>query len=129
MKIYLKKIVFLYLLFSISSSQAQNEFSKWYFGQNAGLDFSTAPPTVLTNGVINTPEGVATISDNNGNLLFYTDGITVRNSLHSLMANGNALGGNGTSTQSGIIVKQPGSNNIYYIFTVLPLELNILLWI
>jgi PKD repeat protein len=113
----MKLFYHLILLCLSTSIHAQNEFSKWYFGNKAGLDFSTSPPTVLTNGVVNTAEGVATICDNAGNLLFYTDGISVVNSAHTLMANGSPLFGNLTSTQSGIIVKKPGNNNLYYIFT------------
>jgi hypothetical protein len=96
---------------------SQNEAQNWYFGQNAGLNFSTNPPTILTNGVLNTFEGCASISNSVGNLLFYTDGITVYNQLHALMANGNGLNGNSSTTQSAIIVKKPASTNIYYIFT------------
>lgn len=111
-----KFLTILFVLFQIVVP-SQNEFSKWYFGQYAGLDFSTTPPTALTNGSLITSEGVATISDANGNLLFYTDGVTIRNSSHSVMANGTGLGGNASSTQSGIIVKQPGNTNVFYVFT------------
>lgn len=97
---------------------SQNEFRIWYFGSLAGLDFSTSPPSSLINGVISSVEGCATISDNMGNLLFYTNGVSVANSQHALMANGSGLLGNGSSTQSSIIVKQPGNSNIYYIFTL-----------
>jgi PKD repeat protein len=112
-----KKIYTLVLTVFAFTAPAQKEFSKWYFGQNAGLDFSTSPPTILTNGIVNTIEGVATISDSNGNLLFYTDGTGVINNTHSIMANGTGLFGSQASTQSSMIVKQPGSSTIYYIFT------------
>jgi PKD repeat protein len=98
------------------NSSAQLEFSKWYFGMQAGLDFATIPPTILTNGVINTGGGVASISDAAGNLLFYTDGIAVVNSNHSAMANGLGLLGGSSSAQGAMIVKQPGNANIYYLF-------------
>ncbi|MBD10219.1 MAG: hypothetical protein CMC68_05660 [Flavobacteriaceae bacterium] len=52
---------------------AQAEASKWYFGTNAGIDFSSGGPIVLTDGQLSTDEGCATISENNGDLLFYTD--------------------------------------------------------
>ena len=110
------KLILILLIASIKGF-SQLEFSKWYFGQQAGLDFSTSPPTILTNGIVNTGEGVATICDNAGNLLFYTDGTGVANSLHNVMANGTGLSGNISSTQSAIIIKQPGSNPKYYIFT------------
>jgi len=107
----------LILLISFSNALSQNETSKWYFGNNAGLDFMTNPPTILTNGSLITIEGCATISNGAGNLLFYTDGSTVYDQTHAAMANGTGLNGNSSSSQSAIIAKQPGSTNMYYIFT------------
>lgn len=97
--------------------QAQNEFSKWYFGTYAGLDFSTSPPTALANGTMIAPEGCATVSDANGNLLFYTEGSQIFNSAHLVMANGTGLNGDPSSTQSAAVIKKPGSANLYYVFT------------
>jgi hypothetical protein len=99
---------------------AQNEARFWFFGAYAGLDFATSPPTVLTNGSLTTQEGCATISSNSGNLLFYTDGSVVYNSSHVLMPNGTGLFGNNSTTQSALILKQPGSASIYHIFTLGP---------
>jgi hypothetical protein len=99
-------------------SHAQFENTKWYFGNHAGLDFVTSPPTVLTNGMLNSYEACSSIADGNGNLLFYTDGITVWNKNHQVMANGTFLLGDSSATQSGMIVKQPGNANLYYIFTL-----------
>lgn len=99
-------------------SFGQNQKINWYFGQNAGLSFITNPPTLLTNGALNTPEGCATISDAAGSLLFYTNGVTVWDQSHSTMANGTGLQGNTSSVQSSLIVKKPGSNNLYYLFTL-----------
>ncbi len=90
--------------------------SNWYFGSNAGITFNSGSPVALTNGALLTTEGVATISDNSGNLLFYTNGVTVWNRNHVIMTNGNGLLGDQSSTQSAIIVQKPLSNNIYYIF-------------
>lgn len=112
-----KRIFILSLICFSGLLYSQNEFSKWYFGYFAGLDFSTSPSVVMTTGSLNTVEGCATVCDNTGNLLFYTDGVIVRNSAHALMSNGTGLFGNSSSTQSAIIVKQPGNNNFYYIFT------------
>ena len=90
----------------------------WYFGANAGLNFNTDPPTILTNGMINTMEGCATISNTSGNLLFSTDGINVYDNTNTLMPNGTGLLGDPSSTESSIIVPAPGNINQYYIFTV-----------
>ena len=43
-------------------------------------------------------------------LLFYTDGMTVYNKNHVIMPNGNFLTGHSSSSQSGVIVKKPGSS-------------------
>src|ERR1043165_4820096 len=114
MKNVYKSLLFVCLICPFHST-AQNEAIKLYFGQNAGLDFSTAPPTVLTNGALVTAEGCATISDHFGNLLFYTDGSTVWNASHAVMANGSGLFGNSSTTQAALIVRQPGSQTIFHI--------------
>ncbi|MDN5200497.1 PKD domain-containing protein [Fulvivirgaceae bacterium BMA10] len=89
----------------------------WYFGQNAGIDFNEMPPVPLSDGAQNAPEGVATVSDVNGDLLFYTDGQTVYNRDHAVMLNGDNIGGDPTATQSTIIVEFPGDETMFYIFT------------
>jgi len=113
----------LFLFFLVTNVFSQKEANIWYFGQNAGLDFNTSPPTPLSDGELDTDEGCSTFSDANGNLLFYSDGISVYNKNHDLMrySNGtlaNDLEGNPSSTQSGMIIPKPGSSTIYYLFTV-----------
>lgn len=117
-KILSSKLLFLVILFSSLALFAQNETSKWYFGNNAGIDFMTSPPSSILGGQLSTAEGCSGIADASGNLLFYTDGITVWNSTNAIMANGTGLDGDPSSTQSAVVVKQPGNSNIYYIFTM-----------
>lgn len=119
MKKFSCTLVLIALLFS-NLSLAQLEASNWYFGFGAGINFDpvTGGVTALTNGQLNTNEGCASISDDQGNLLFYTDGITVYNGNHVAMPNGSGLLGNPSSTQSAIIIPKPLNNTIYYIFTV-----------
>ena len=116
----MKKISFLLLLgFFWASIYAQQEASNWYFGENAGIHFDLdGTVTTLNDGQLNTREGCASISDQDGQLLFYTDGTTVFNMNHDVMTNGNGLFGDASSTQSAIIVPKPNTPNIYYIFTV-----------
>src|SRR4051812_3698398 len=99
------------------AGHSQKESNIWYFGYGAGLDFNSGAPVTLTNGQISQWEGVATVSDAAGSLLFYTDGITVWNRVHAVMNNGNGLLGDYSSTQSATIVPKPGSTTQYYIFT------------
>ncbi len=114
----MRKITFLFaFLFLAMGINAQQEAAIWYFGRNAGLDFRSGVPVALTDGEVDTEEGCATISDFNGNLLFYTDGSTVWDRNHNPMPNGTGLRGHSSSTQSGIIVPSPGNPDIYYVFT------------
>jgi len=119
--------LFIYiLLFFTIPSFSQKEAANWYFGVKAGLDFNSGSPVTLTNGQLNTAEGCTTISDKNGNLLFYTDGSIVYDKSHQIMPNGYGLLGHNSSTQSAIIVPKPNNPNLYYIFTVdQPLPANV----
>ncbi|MFK7748032.1 MAG: T9SS type B sorting domain-containing protein [Kordia sp.] len=114
----LYKLVFGVLLLSLNVAFGQGEGVNWYFGSNAGLDFNTSPPTALTNGALETNEGVATISSQSGQLLFYSDGRFVWDRNHQITPNGSGLTGDSSSTQSAIIVPKPNDPTIYYIFTV-----------
>lgn len=118
MKLFTKYLAFCLILLSSYCMFSQGETNIWYFGENAGLDFNSGTPVPLTDGEINTIEGTATISDSNGNLLFYTDGVTVWDREHNIMPNGTELLGSETSTQSAMIIPKPEDPNIYYIFTV-----------
>ena len=97
---------------------AQRPTDVWYFGQQAGLSFASGAPTPLLDSRMTTYEGCATATTRRGELLFYTDGQTVWNRLHQPMPSGRHLMGSGSSTQSALVVPDPGSGNIFYVFTV-----------
>lgn len=104
------------ILFSLNKSFSQ-QFNNWYFPLNAGLNFNTNPPTPLTNGAFMAYGTSACISDNNGNLLFYTNGVSVWNRNHQQMPNGFGLFGLGASSNSAIVIPFRNKSNFYYIFT------------
>lgn len=108
----------LFLLCLFSNLLSQNETSKWYFGKYAALDFMTVPPTTLNNSAMIQGAGCSSIADETGNLLFYTDGVTIWNKQHVVMANATGLQSYNIYCQSPLIVKQPGSQSIYYVFSV-----------
>jgi gliding motility-associated-like protein len=107
----------LVLILSTASILCAQRNNIWYFGRKAGLDFSSGTPKPLHNSAMDTEEGCASVCDDNGDLLFYTNGLTVYNRNHQIMLGGTDLEGNKSSMQSAIIVPQPGNNNIFYIFT------------
>lgn len=116
----MKKLIFL-LGWAILISEiavAQKELNNWFFGNNAGLNFNSGTPSSLPGGKVVSAAGSSSISDKQGNLLFYSDGVTVWNKNHQPMPNGTGLNGNVGSTQTVLITYHPGNKDLYYIFTV-----------
>ncbi|RFC55057.1 hypothetical protein [Brumimicrobium aurantiacum] len=113
-----------FLLFGQQNPEAKRA-DKWYFGHGAGLDFSSGNLVAINDGQLHAKEGCATMSDINGNLLFYTDGDTIWDRNHNPMPNGTGLAstacatglGQNSSTQGALIVPHPGDNDQYYLFT------------
>ncbi|MBP6389377.1 MAG: hypothetical protein KA175_00840 [Flavobacteriales bacterium] len=97
------------------TGQEQNNW--WYFGEVA-LDLNSGSPVLNTNSAMDQMEGSASIADAQGNLLFYTDGVTIWNRSDLPMPNGTGLLGHSSSSQSAVIVPKPSSCGIYYVFTV-----------
>src|SRR5262245_11547401 len=119
----MKNITIAIILFSAIclNTFGQGQTNYWYLGNGAGLDFGCVPPCVLQDGNAGlytfTGEGVGSMSDANGNLLFYTNGNIVYNKNHVAMTNGTGLAGNGTTMQTGTVVPKIGSTAQYYIIT------------
>ncbi len=132
----LKKIVTTLALFIIiaSSAYAQQEMTNWLFGTNAGLSWNQTQsltatgvygttsttlaglPTTITGSPMNTGEGCFSISDANGNLLFFSDGMTIWNKNYGIIASG--LSGHSSSAQSGIALPYPQTPGKYIAVTL-----------
>lgn len=116
--------------FSAGNSRAQSE-KVWAFANYSGLDFNNTPPTLIQTSIdqgILSGEAAASVCDDNGQLLFYTDGSQVWNRNHVLMSNGNDLTGfgigvTGSTSQGTIIVPWPDSLHKYFVFSLTPFEL------
>ncbi len=95
----------------------------WYFGNGAGIDFNEEdgldppPRSITTPHGMDAPAGTSTISDANGDVLFYSDGASVWNRENDVMPNGTDIGGDNNATQAVIIVPVPGDETLYYLFT------------
>ncbi|GAB3778804.1 T9SS C-terminal target domain-containing protein [Spirosoma horti] len=114
----------------VCGEKKESQGVKWYFGQNAGLDFSGGgTPKPITDGKLNTIEGSSSIANTKGILLFYSDGITIYDKdgkpMKSLvpgdtLATQKPLEGSKNSTQSALIVPKPtcrGCEYLYYVYT------------
>jgi hypothetical protein len=100
---------------------AQNQNNFWFFGNEAGIDFSSGAPVSITTGQMLSIEGCASVSDLvTGNLLFYSNGLQIWNANHVVMPNGNGLlgGASTSSTQGVLIVPFPNNPGRYFLFTV-----------
>lgn len=116
-----RNIFFLCLLIKIIINidvSAQSESSNYYLGEKNGLQFSDTgvliyhlfKPTPLTN-----VNSLASISDGEGNLIFYTDGDNIWNYKHESIHIGNS---GIKPNYSTVIVSKPKSNGLFYVITV-----------
>lgn len=110
--------VILFVFIGICNNvEAQLQGSKWFFGHNAGLQFTSTTAQSYSNTQIIMDGGGSSVCDAAGNLLLYCDGNTVYNKINSVMQNGTGLLGSKSCTTASLIVKKPGSYNLYYVFT------------
>ncbi|MDH6306869.1 hypothetical protein M2459_003504 [Parabacteroides sp. PF5-5] len=133
----MKRIIYItcLLLTVIFASHAQKETHNWYWGIGAGLTWNSTRsfnataaipgvadstlvglPALLSGGQMNQLEGCFSLSDSEGNLLMYSDGVTLWNKNHGIMADD--LKGHLSSPQSGIIFPYPGHPNQYVVASI-----------
>lgn len=113
------------ILIATSISFSQKQANIWYFGNNAGLDFSSGSPVPVVKSdwaspgqsFGNTEEGHATISDENGVFLFYTNGKTIWDKNAAIMNNGGGLMGDLSSTQCATIFPLGTSKTKFVVLT------------
>ncbi len=116
-----KKNIFCYFILTLLSLSnvfvfAQNETNNWFFGRNAGLNFDVGDTNIVLGSGMFTPEGCTSISDYDGNLMFYSNGENIWNRNHEIMDNGDNLFGDVTGVQTAIIIPKPNDVSTYYIF-------------
>ena len=101
------------------SFQTPHQTDNWLLFKNIGLKFTDegVETSHLSSPNLEAGKGTAVISDEEGKLLLYTDGMKVWNGSHVHINEGANLKGDLASTQSSLIVPKPGSKKDYYIFT------------
>ncbi|MBI1184342.1 T9SS type B sorting domain-containing protein [bacterium] len=116
-KVVGKYLIIAYLmLFSCEGVSSQNimQTANWVFGERTWLAFKEDGSFTLNGIKHNSVEGTATISDESGRLLFYTNGIELYDSNQTLLADD--LNSDLTCTQSSIFLKI-NSKKGYYLIT------------
>ena len=111
----------LILLIASSYTFGQRERAyNWAMPTNCGIDFSGPTPVNFTANIAGAvlSQGSSTISDENGNLLFYSNGEKAWNYLHQEMLGGGNLMGNREATQSSLIIPDILNSNRYFLFTM-----------
>ena len=95
----------------------------WFFGNGAGLDFNPDPndpnaplPRPIAHNQ-DIPAGTTTISDETGQVLFFTDGESVWDLNGNPMDNGDDIGGDRDASEGVIAVPVPQNQTIFYVFT------------
>ena len=111
----LKNLFLIALLFCTSSfGFSQGEYNNWCFGPGTWMDFNQGAPIVKACN-IQAISASASISDRNGNLLFYADHTKIWNKNHAVILN---RGFNNTNAgiQSLNILPFPCNDSLYYFF-------------
>jgi gliding motility-associated-like protein len=135
-------LVVLMTITTILGAQAR-QAENWHFGQELSISFSSGTPVPTSPSAMDGFEGVVSMSDTNGNLLFYTNGGgrvspvgtdpdlvqntgIIWNRNHEVMYDMRGLEGGGFSArQSAIAMPAPsGEDGIYYLFTMEETEFN-----
>jgi hypothetical protein len=113
----MKSIITLLSSLVVTAGYSQKETCNWYFGSQSAVSFCTGSPVNMGGSSMIQYEGCASVSNMNGDLLFYTNGVTVYNKWNQVMMNGTGLMGHQSSTHSALIVPNPANASRYYIFT------------
>ena len=109
--------ILLFGMLTVCSAQ-DREAAIWHFGQFAGLDFNSLQPQNINNGRLNTITGCSAISNEDGELRLYSDGIEAFSGAHNFISPSVEMRGSQLSTQSALIVPWPERESTYFIFTV-----------
>ncbi|MBK7390742.1 MAG: hypothetical protein IPI23_17195 [Bacteroidetes bacterium] len=103
---------------------AQKRGNVWCFGDSALIDFNSGVPVPGISS-LDTRGTCISISDNNGDLLFYGNtraGIgnpsgLLWNKVNQLMTNGDSIAGSGWYHEL-VIAPKPADDSLYYLFSI-----------
>lgn len=114
-----RSIIILFIIFlNTINVFCQNNNDLWIFGKGASLKFdspNTQPYALTEDFLINSSEAAATGFDQNGNLLFYSDGKTIWNFKNEVIYD-SLLGAN-DATQGITVIRSQENDKDFILFT------------
>lgn len=114
----ISKLFCFILLFSSLINLSAQQFNNWYFQRNNGIIFNTPLPSIITSSLIGSGNNsCASISNKSGQLLFYSDGISIWNKNNQKMPNGFSLKGADCQVNGLLIIPFLNDTSKYYLFT------------
>lgn len=117
-----KLYIFVLMILSLSLfSHAQQEASVWFVGSDTQINFQSDSFAVIDSGINSYYK--ASICDENGNLLLYTDGRTIWNGKNEVLINGTNLSESTyLITGNPIFIPYPKKEGHYLLFYVQDLK-------
>ena len=104
---------------ALGTTAQENNF--WFCPGNNTLDFNSNPPVSGFSPVKVPASGISAACNEQGALMFYTDGVNVYNRQHVIMKNGDSISDVSHASSLSIfnppIVQFPNSDSLYYVFT------------
>ncbi|MGI8893713.1 MAG: hypothetical protein ACR2GN_09685, partial [Bacteroidia bacterium] len=118
-------ISFVFCFISITECYSQNEGNIWVFGDSAAIDFNSGNPVPLLGTGLRAYECSSSISNSNGQLLFYSGSYStttywetaIFNKYHNIIQNGNGIYCNTSSTQGNLLIPFVNDTNLFYLFS------------
>ncbi|MDG5492674.1 T9SS type B sorting domain-containing protein [Psychroserpens sp. SPM9] len=107
--------------------QAQKERNQWYFGLLSGMKYDGSNYSSLDDnsierqiafGMIEGPDNIICANDEDGNLMFYSDGRIFRNKLHQNLLN-SPTDEYAVRESQAAVARDPGNPNRYYVFVTI----------
>jgi gliding motility-associated-like protein len=118
MKIKFNYYLLLLAGMSFYQTYSQNQANLWLWSQYCGIDFNSGIPVYQDQTIIGSHSAMSIMCDINGDLLLCCNGIRVKNREGHTMPNGENLLGFEAANMGALIVQQPGSEHLFYVFTV-----------
>ena len=117
MKAFTSIILALFLSVIAFAQQTANYVVNWHFGQQSAANFTNGTPVNEVSEIIGN-EAITTMSDGDGNVLFYSSSDSVWDATNRIMPGSYGLMGTFTASCGLVSCRVPGACDQYYLFYI-----------